>query len=317
VNQKQKACERNSELIARLTAALPCAVWPREGRVSVYFSYTDETASPDAGGKFLISGFGARDTDWPEFSRQWRDKILLAPPKIPYVHMVDLRSESWRKKHGITCYEADEKVIKAIALIRSFDSVLRPYISQVCEKTYKSCTERLSSAGIKTQRHHGYVDYVAFIAYAFNLLKLIHTDFPDVHRVQFGVSKKNFVTHHIQHGVRDEMIQGMKKMNHVIASRFGDVLPLSMEDHMPLQAADVYCWHLQRTYSNAKSEQVGVLNNIAALQGMDAFGVDVQSGALERLTDNLIKMMKQDDEQNPNPARIKPVGLAKRADAPD
>ena len=257
--------------------------------MAVYVSYTDETASADRSGHFLIAGYVASETDWPYFSRRWSDEILAADPPIPYLHMVEIRSEAWRQEHGITRVQADEKVRKAVQLIAT-TSYIKPYVAQVLESAYLAAQHRIDDAGIETQRHHDAVDYLVFIAYA--LMVLTSDDHSGACRINFAISKKRHISHHIQHGLRDELIKGMEEANPALARLFGDVLPLTMEDHMPLQAADVLCWHLQRSHSDLTSEESEVLHNIRVLQEVGFMGSDIRADTLDQLAINLIRIMK-------------------------
>ena len=70
--------------------------------MAVFVSHSDESGVGDPGGKFLVSGYVAREAYWPAIAREWQEKVLDGPPKIPYLHMREIRNEAWRNEHGIT-----------------------------------------------------------------------------------------------------------------------------------------------------------------------------------------------------------------------
>jgi hypothetical protein len=71
--------------------------------------------------------------------------------------------------------------------------------------------------------------------------------YEDAEQVDFVVSKKQVVTHYIQEAHKD--LGGWLGRRHpTLAGRMGDIIPASMDKRMPLQAADMLCWHLQRHF---------------------------------------------------------------------
>jgi hypothetical protein len=261
--------------------------------VSVYVSNSDETTASD--GTFLIAGYAADELKWPDFSRQWQEEILSSGPAIPYLHMTEIRSSEWQKEHGITSYEADQKVRKSVELIARSADMLTPYLTTVSRPKYQSCQEKLKQAGIKTKRHHESIDYIVFIGYAIALIKEVHSRQSSIRRIIFNIDNKKHISHHMQHGLREEMISELTQTHPELASLFGDVVPLSDIDHKPLQAADVFCWHLRRSFSTAP-EQVGVLQNIEIIQGLEILCAESKDSVLDLATEALIKLAKDDSE---------------------
>jgi hypothetical protein len=262
--------------------------------MSVYVSYTDETQASDVQEAFLIAGFAANESEWPKFSQEW-NAILLRSPAIPYIHVTQLYSKAWQEEHRITAYQCDMKLQAAIDLLASYAGAIKQHLSQVSGKTYRICNARLSDAGFQIQRNHGFIDYLAFVGYSLGVLNHINAERPDVEKVTFAISKKKIVSHHIVNNLRDEMIENIASVKPDLAKKYGDILPLSMEDHMPLQAADVLCWHLQRSLAETKDERPKVLENIKVLQGMGFDGIDFTDKMMEKMTDRLIETSKPND----------------------
>jgi hypothetical protein len=66
-----------------------------------------------------------------------------------------------------------------------------------------------------------------------------------------------------------------------------------MEEHMPLQAADVLCWHVQR--ANNDNEEPEVINNIQLLQEREFVeAVEITEAQIDAITDGLIQQAKLD-----------------------
>ena len=40
-----------------------------------------------------------------------------------------------------------------------------------------------------------------------------------------------------------------------VAKLIGDLIPVSLENHMPLQAADLLCWHIQRHHAGNNNDE--------------------------------------------------------------
>jgi hypothetical protein len=263
--------------------------------VSVYVSYTDETESPDQrSGKFLISGYMADETKWPEFSKRWAKEVTIATPKIPHLHMVDIRSAGWRQKHGITRVQADEKVRRAVDIIADTDFIAG-YITQVSEQVYLGALKILDDAGVRSKKNHNRIDYICFIAYSLALVTKIANEMPDVRKIIFAISKKQTVSHHLSHGLYDAMVDELRILSPKLGELFGEVLPLDMEHHMPLQAADVLCWHLQRT-AKVDEQDSEVRRNMAVLQQKELYAIDVPDSALITLAKNLVRQLKDEED---------------------
>ena len=92
-------------------------------------------------------------------------------------------------------------------------------------------------------------DYLCFVAYAVNAVQYVQENFPDVERVDFVVSRNQGVSGRFTQ-FKDSLRDFFKQENPALAPLVGDLIPASMEDRVPLQAADLLCWHMQRMLSN-------------------------------------------------------------------
>jgi len=49
--------------------------------------------------------------------------VLNGPPRIPYLHMKEIRREEWRAEHGISFNDAENRVAEAVRIIYSRGSL--------------------------------------------------------------------------------------------------------------------------------------------------------------------------------------------------
>jgi hypothetical protein len=93
-------------------------------------------------------------------------------------------------------------------------------------------------------------DYFCFMAYAVFILAQVYKKWPEAKKVDFVVSRKQGVTHHL--GEFKEELQ--RFVESPLQDLVGDLIPASMEDRIPLQSADVLLWHLQRYYAAGRDQ---------------------------------------------------------------
>jgi len=81
--------------------------------MAIYTEFSDEAAVGNPDGTFAMAGYAARESDWPYFSTAWRERVLDGPPKIPYLHMSEIRRDKWRNQHNIGYNDAEEPISEA------------------------------------------------------------------------------------------------------------------------------------------------------------------------------------------------------------
>jgi hypothetical protein len=280
-------------LAEALTRSLYCGVYALEGRVSVYVSFSDESASADGKGYFLIAGYIAKETEWPEFSRRWQDDILDPQPKIPYIHMTEIRSREWRETHGISREQANEKVNKAVGLITNCDYI-SAYTARLPEGFYSEIRERFKEKGFGLGKHHTHPDYPCFAAFAMGVVQDMASKHSDITKITFNISRKKYVENYIRDLVRDAIVRHFADFRPGLENLVGDVVPLSMEDHKPLQAADVFGWHLQRICSgNVTPEDEFNATAITA----NAVGLTFSEKMLEETAESTLRQYGVDHDE--------------------
>jgi hypothetical protein len=85
----------------------------------LYTAYSDEAGIGDPSGEFLVAGYLARESLWPEIITAWHERVLDGPPKIPFLHTTKVRSRAWRNEHGISYHESERRVAEAVRVIYS------------------------------------------------------------------------------------------------------------------------------------------------------------------------------------------------------
>jgi hypothetical protein len=88
-------------------------------------------------------------------------------------------------------------------------------------------------------------DYLCFIAYAAGGVITTARRFSDVDKVNFVVSHKHKVSQHIQEFHGDPRQQ----MDSPYREAIGELIAADMQNELPLQAADLSCWHFQRHFA--------------------------------------------------------------------
>ena len=164
--------------------------------------------------------------------------------------MREIRNAEWRNKHHISFNDAEERVSAGAKVMASFgnmaaiaSTVNRADLQDLFHKRYGK--RRNIPAGIREP------DYLCFIAYAAFMLGQVYNKWPEAERVNFVISRKKKVRHHIG-TFRDEL---QKLMKPPLVDLVGDLIPASPEDQLPLQAADALLWHIQRYYASGRDQR--------------------------------------------------------------
>lgn len=215
--------------------------------MAVFISASDESDGGHHRSTFWHAGWIAPEPDWCRFfAPAWQERVLDDPPKIPYLHMTEIRDSQWRKEHGVSWLQAQDKIDEAVRVIDSMGS-LYPIAINMSGGVFldahgkKKVIENV--AGDKGARF--LVDHFSFNAYVYGVLQYIHAVHPDAKKVDFIVERKE--------GVFEKLKQ--------FYETFGNSLPMigapelvrylgeinaAGKDRIPVQAADVLCWYASR-----------------------------------------------------------------------
>ena len=212
--------------------------------MTVLVSGSDESSGRHHRSIFLHGGFVAPEEDWSNlFASAWQKSVLTGPPTIPYLHMTEIRSRAWREKYGLSAAEAERRVDEAFLVIESVGS-LTPISSQINGGRFRDefpSKMRVASGAMKKFEP----DYIGFIGYVFVVLAYLEQEHLEVEKVDFIVERKTGITQQLKE-FYDSMPKPLEELGLASQAKLlGELIPAS-KDRVPLQAADVLCWHSQR-----------------------------------------------------------------------
>jgi hypothetical protein len=219
--------------------------------MALFVSYSDESDTQNDARTFFMAGYAARETEWPRFAKSWQQRVLDGTPELPYLHMTDIRSPQWRSEHNITATEAERRTDEAIGIIESSSYLAAIVVCLNRSDLEDTVHQKLRDSSQPITRNVADPDYLSFLAYAESTIYGLRKCEPDVDRVNFVVSVKEKVTHHL----KDFHAELKARIRKPFQSLVGELFPGRMDAVIPLQAADVLCWHLQR-------ERTGNMSNL-------------------------------------------------------
>jgi hypothetical protein len=274
------------ELASALTGALFAGLRHGRKRMAVWISNSDESGTGDPLGKFLVGGYYASEDYWRDFAGEWQRKVLDGPPLIPYLHMNEIRREEWRKKHNISDNDAQRRVSEAVLLLSGADKpilgtsvILRADLHDIVHRKSKEYRKK-PHIGIDEP------DYFCFVAYAKTAIAYINARHPEVKEVDFVVAKKGKLTDRLKY-FHEEV---KRLLDPPLSDLVGELIPATMETRLPLQAADIVLWHMQRFYANTMDTTDERRLNVL-MKDTDGIPHEWKRSDLERFTDSLFKRL--------------------------
>jgi hypothetical protein len=221
--------------------------------VAVFISASDEHSGTDGQGLFLFAGYVGPEKDWSEFFvPAWRERVLDGPPKIPYLHMTEIRSKEFRDQWDLSRLGADNRVDEAAAVIDAMGSFY-PIAIEVDGGHLKSVfrESRVRRAEARQFEAKPFEpDYLCFLTYAYGVLNYVHDVHPHVGKVHFVVEKKGCISRYIGefHSNLDKALTAISRPE--LAPLVGELSTGDKAD-IPCQAADLLCWFAAR-FENAQ-----------------------------------------------------------------
>lgn len=213
--------------------------------MAVFVCGLDETSGRHQRDKFFMGGFVAYETEWTlTLAPAWEKCVLAGPPRIPYLHMTDIRSREWREEHGLSKTAAEERINRAIDIIDK-TSNLSPIGIEVDGGEVRdsfSETRILHPNGGNVPFDP---DYICFLAFSYLALSYVAQTYADAERVDFIIEKNGRITRYIQafHSGITMSLRALGRPD--LAQLVGELIPAGKE-RTHLQAADVLCWHTAR-----------------------------------------------------------------------
>lgn len=250
-----------------------------------YVCAADESSDENPLRNFIYGGFAAPAEDWTgTFETAWRERVLLGPPSIPFLHMTDIRSRKWRARYDLSVLDADRRVDEAARVIGSCGSLI-PVVGSVDRMKLDERIARLpplppTFTGLESP------DYLAFYAFAMVCAHLIELwPAPEVRRIDFHLERND----QTRKGLRTfhrKMAPNLSELGSRAAARIGE-LELVKKQNVATQAADVLCWHA-RNELNGSLDRWG-RRRYEKMIGQGRFGCrfDMDELCLNELLDRL------------------------------
>jgi hypothetical protein len=211
-----------------------------ERRMAVFVSASDESDGGHHRSTFWHGGWVAPETDWfTYFAPAWQERVLDAKPKIPFLHMTDIRDPDWCNEHGISSDEAQNKMDEAAIVIDQMGS-LYPITLNASGGAFldahgkKKIMESVS--GKKAARF--LIDHYAFNAYVYTVLNYIHLKHPEAEKVDFIVERKEGVFEKLKQ-FYDTLGDSISQLGHPELTKYLGELTAASKDRVPVQAADM------------------------------------------------------------------------------
>jgi hypothetical protein len=215
--------------------------------MAVFVAVADESEAGDQTGPFVYGGFVAPALDWMDwFTPAWEQWVLNAKPPLKYFHMTEIRTKRFQDRHGLTSYQAEDRIDAAVRVIANTGS-LHLVRTAMDGRHFREVFKTTQLVRTKPQPavHTLEPDYIGFLGFAYGALHYVATNFPDAERVDFVVERKARVTHYMRDFMGSLAAGLERKGESSLMPLIGEFMPGGKE-RAPLQAADLAMWHLRR-----------------------------------------------------------------------
>lgn len=161
--------------------------------------------------------------------------------------MAEIRHHRWRNQHGISFYQAEQRISEAVNTIYSMGKM-----SALASVINRRDLEQLVQSKVKVKRRLPLgldePDYICYIAYIVHTIAQVYKAYPDATRVEFVVAEKQKVSTHLPQ-FHTDIRNFLADFDPKLETLLGDLIAAPMQSCLPLQMADLLCWHLQRYYA--------------------------------------------------------------------
>lgn len=220
--------------------------------MAIFISGSDETFGKNSRADFTHGGWVGPEEDWAElFAPAWEQRVLAGPPRIPFLHMTDLRDPDWRMVHGITDSDAGRRIDAAVDVISEVKSLF-PVSVTVSGADFRDVVASCVASNPAFRSAHLEAlletpDYLGLMGYMLFVLALMKDKNPGAERVDFLVERKQRLTHWFQKS-HDDLPGAAREMEREdLVPLIGTLVPQEKPQiSLPVQAADLLCWYRQR-----------------------------------------------------------------------
>jgi hypothetical protein len=264
-------------------------------------AYIDDSGSEPQSPVFVLAGFVASATQWAAFSNDWQD-VLDQEPKLAYFKATQaerLQDEFDRRK-GWTSAKRKDRIISLARVIRK----------HIPEKFFVAVGNRQFSKymkGIKVPRNYHAVDTPYFMLFYHIILCIsaFHSLYRAIEPCDFifddqgSVGKQalswwDFFKVHAKHGATFDF------------SPFLGSPPCFKDDKvfLPLQAADLFAWHVRRGFSLSQTLLVPARSAETVLAPIGGYGKVFNDSDLRQLRSFLLQVQNRAGIVNPSAQRV-------------
>jgi hypothetical protein len=171
--------------------------------------------------------------------------VLNGPPKIDYLHMVDIKNQKWRDKHGVSCEDAERRLDAAFDIIERAGGLI-PVVFHADAGHFRTEFEKVkfrvrTEGGISFQRFEP--DYTCFLHYAMRVLDLVRRTYKDAEKVDFVIEQNKRISKTIRR-FGEPLKRVLTSLDADLGRLVGQIID-GDKDRVPLQAADLLVWHTQ------------------------------------------------------------------------
>jgi hypothetical protein len=207
------------------------------------FAYFDASGTMGDSPVFVMAGYIGRLADWDRFSLEWQT-ALDQPKEIEYFKM----SEAWARRGEFRGWMAEDRDLRL--------KLLAPIVNRhaLASVLYVVPTEswRKHFVGRLENSYHNRPYYFAFHGVMANVVKYLHLK---------GIKEKiDFVFDSEGGEPVTEIIDGFSRWAAIAPDHLKEYIgapPIfrSEKEVLPLQAADLFAWHIRRAYAEKISEK--------------------------------------------------------------
>jgi hypothetical protein len=254
--------------------------------MAVFVSASDESAGSNQLDQFLMAGWVANEWDWSNiFTPAWQRLVLDGPPKIPYLHMTDIRSRTWREENGLSVEDADHRVDESIAILGAANFIYPIGVTVDGEDICKNLSSAKVTSPVRGSRKFE-PDFLCFLGYAQMALISVARDHPECEKLDFVVERKKGTTEYIQdfHSAIGFFLKQLGRAD--LSELVGELIP-SGKERIPVQAADVLCWHTARAKNRASMDTKDI-RRYEVLSVKNGWKHHIDSGLVELLAQSLV-----------------------------
>ena len=216
--------------------------------MAVFVSASDESDGGHHRSKFWHGGWIAPEEDWFRyFSPAWQEYVLDVKPRIPFLHMTDMRDPDWRKEHGITWEQAQDRMDEATIIIDQMGSLYPITVNANAGAFLDAHGKKkvMKNVSGTTKAARFLIDHFSFNVYVYTVLLYVQTKHPDVEKVDFIVERKEGVFEKLKQFYETFPDSYRQIGNPELVKYLGELIPAG-KDRVPVQAADMLCWHASR-----------------------------------------------------------------------